>query len=529
MSAVRWLQSVDGVTLGPPLIVALMAIVVLVTDVLLPGGDAGRARRERLAVGLSLAGVVGALAWAATLAATAPRATFCSPLGCYYVADHLTAYFQILVLATVAVVLLLVRPALADDRLPPGEFGFLLLASVTGMLVLPAARDLITLLVALEIVSLPAFVLVGLRRSDSRSGEAALTYFVFSVVATAVTVYGVATMYGVTGGLTFAQVAHGLAVVVGTPGDHRAPLAAVATVLVAAGFTFKIAAVPFHAWAPDTYHGAPLPVAAALSTASKAAGFAGLIVLLFGAVGPEAAVWGPVIAAVAVASMTVGNLAALRQTDVVRLLAWSTVAQAGYLLVPLAVVAAPAGRTSDDVHRAIQATLAYLAIYVVANLGAFATVAAWSRGATRREIGDLRGLARRSPLLAVAIAVFFTALAGLPPGVAGLIGKVVVLQAAVNGHVAWLAVIAAVNTVIGLAYYLRVAATPFLGLDSRDGPVAEKAQSTGGTPDEAEPGPPVHRRPSPAVVVACAVAGLAIVVLSVDPQPLLHAAGAAAP
>jgi NADH-quinone oxidoreductase subunit N len=509
------LQSVSGTTLGPLLVVAVMAVVVLVTDVMLPATEGSRHRREQVSIGLVFLGLVAALTWSAVLAAGGARATLCSAAGCYYVADGLTCYLQILVLAAVAVVVLLARSTLRDERLPPGEFGFLLLISVTGMLLLPAARDLITLLVALEVVSLPAFVLVGLRRSDARSGEAALTYFVFSVIATAITIYGIALMYGVTGGLTFGQVSHGLTVLASTPGSHRAPLAAAATIMITVGFTFKIAAVPFHAWAPDTYQGAPLPVAAALSTASKAAGFAGLIVLLFAALGPEAHVWGPVIAAIAVASMTVGNVAALRQTDAVRLLAWSTVAQAGYLLVPLSVAATAAGRNRADLHEAIRATLAYLGIYVAANLGAFSAIAAATRGHSRRSLADLRGLARRSPLTAVAVALFFTALAGLPPGVAGLIGKVVVLQAAVDGHLTWLAVIAAVNTVIGLAYYLRVAALPFLGLDSRDEPETQEAVTPLRTPA--------------GVAAALGVAGLLVVALSIDPQPLLRAAGAAAP
>lgn len=497
------LQSVDFVTLAPPLLIVGFALVALVVDLLLPAGEQFRVVHERLVWAISIAGVLAALGWAAALAAGHTRLTFCSRAGCFYVADDFTAYLQILILASIAIVLLLVRSSLHHDRLPPGEFCFLLLLSVSGMLLLPASRDLITLLIGLELVSLPAFVLVGLRRSDPRSGEAALTYFVFSIVATALTIYGIALLYGVTGGLTVDQVSSGLRAVVAQHGQ-QAPLAAAATVLVTVGFSFKIAAVPFHAWVPDTYQGAPLPVAAALSTASKTAGFAGLIVLLFYFLLPEAQVWGPVVAALAVASMTVGNVVALRQWHAVRLLAWSTVAQAGYLLVPLAV-------TPTLAHPGAQvpATLAYLGIYAAMNLGAFATLAAVSRWAPRLAINDLRGLARRSPVLAGLVALFFTALAGLPPGVAGLVAKVVVLRAAVEGGLTWLAVIAAINTVIGLAYYLRMAAQPFLSPadaeTTSDAAVVGASMPTG-------------------LVAALATAGALVVALSVDPQPLLHAA-----
>jgi NADH-quinone oxidoreductase subunit N len=285
-----------------------------------------------------------------------------------------------------------------------------------------------------------------------------------------------------------------------------------AVVLVVTGFAFKISAVPFHFWAPDTYQGSPVPVAAFLSTASKAAGFAGLLVLLLEAFRPYADVWGPVVAVLAAVTMTVGNVVALRQWHMVRLLAWSTVAQAGYMLVPLGVAATAGGRTADNLDAAVAATLAYLAIYVAMNLGAFACVAAVVRRFPRGAIADFRGLARRSPWLAAAFALFLTALAGLPPGVAGLFAKVVVLRAAVDGHVTWLAVVAAVNTVIGLAYYLRVAALLFAGAAEDDEVAAE----------------PVAARRSATVVAALAVTAAATVVLSVDPQPLLDAASTAA-
>jgi NADH-quinone oxidoreductase subunit N len=511
------IQSIDYAAIAPPVALAVTALLVLVADLFVPA-----ARRHTVAALLSLAGSAVAAGFAGWLPGGPRRSTFCLPRGCSYVADDYTAFFQILVLAVLVVVLVLSVTAVRDDRLPAGEYHFLLLSSVTGMLSLAASRDLLSLLVSLEVVSLPAFVLVGLRRSDPRGGEAALKFFLFSVVSTGLTVYGMALLYGVTGSLQVDHIAQVLRTVHAS-GGPRHSLAAAAVVLVVAGFAFKISAVPFHFWAPDTYQGSPVPIAAFLSTASKAAGFSGLLVLLLEAFPAYADVWGPVVAALAVASMTVGNLVALRQWQVVRLLAWSTVAQAGYMLVPLGVAATAGGRTPAQLTAAGRATLAYLAIYTVMNLGAFACVAAVGRWAPRLAVEDFRGLVRSHPLLAVAFAVFLTALAGLPPGVAGLFAKVVVLRAAVGGHVTWLAVVAAVNTVIGLAYYLRLAAIQFAEPAATDADSAAAGRATSDVAGDAAP-----RRGLLAPGIAVAVTALGVLALSVYPQPLLHAAATAA-
>ena len=489
-------QSIDYAAISPPLVIVVTAVVVLLADLFLP------ASLRKLLGPLALAGALAALGATAWLATGATRSTFCLPRGgCSYVADDFATYFQIVVLAALVVVLLLSFPLFEErERVPPGEFLALVLMSVSGMLVVAAGRDLLTLLISLEVVSLPAFVLVGLRRGDPRGAEAALKFFVFSVVSTALTVYGIALIYGTTGSIEVHQIADALELRYGRPGS-LASLGAAGVVLVVVGFAFKVAAVPFHFWAPDTYQGAPVPVAAFLSVASKAAGFAGLIVLLVVGFRPYADVWGPAVGVLAAVSMTVGNLVALRQRQVVRLLAWSTVAHAGYLLVPLAVA-------STQLDDGVRATLAYLGIYAAMNLGAFGCVVLVRRLHPRLAIEDLRGLVTRAPWTAVAFAFFLTALAGLPPGVAGLFAKVVVLRAAVHGDVTWLAVVAAVNTVIGLAYYLRVAAVMFAPAED------------GAAPRRVERSWPVSS--------GVAVAGAVTVALSVYPQPLLHLADLAA-
>jgi NADH-quinone oxidoreductase subunit N len=291
-----------------------------------------------------------------------------------------------------------------------------------------------------------------------------------------------------------------------------ASVGAAGVVLVLVGFAFKLAAVPFHFWVPDTYQGAPVPIAAFLSVASKAAGFAGLILLLTGPFASYADIWGALLAVLAAVTMTVGNVVALRQWHLVRLLAWSTVAQAGYLLMPLGVAATAVGRREAVLSDAVRATLAYLAIYAAMNLGAFVCAAALSRRHPRGAIEDARGLVSRAPWTAALFALFLTALAGLPPGVAGLFAKVVVFRAAVHGHVAWLAVVAAVNTVIGLAYYLRVAGLLFVARGE----------------DEPTPGIAPRAAGRSGVLAALALTAIVTVALSVYPQPLLHVAGLAA-
>lgn len=372
--------------------------------------------------------------------------------------DRFTVYFLIL-LPAAALVALLASIATARDReLPAGEYGFLVLASLTGALTLAGARDLITLIVGLETLTLPTYVLVGLRRSDRRSGEAAIKYLLVSVVSTAVTLLGTALIYGLTGAVHLDRIAAALD---GRDDLRSVPLTGAAVLLVLVGFGFKIAAVPFHWWAPDVYSGAPVPVAAYLATVSKAGGVAGLVVLLVGAFPSYANVWGPLLVVLAVASLLIGNLVALRQRTVVRLLAWSSVAHAGYLLVPLGAAVTARGRDGAALSAAADATLGYLALYVAINLGAFCCLAAVDRHHPDAELDDCRGLAARSPWLAGGFAFFLVGLAGLPPGLAGLFAKVVVVGAAADGGAGWLAVLVAVGSVIGLAYYLRLAGPMF--------------------------------------------------------------------
>jgi NADH-quinone oxidoreductase subunit N len=440
------IQSIDYAAIAPPLVVAVVALAVLVVDLFVPP------RLKAVTGWISLAGLLVAVLLVVPLAGER-HATFCvpgpegAPSSCSYVVDNLTVVFQVLVLLGAAVVVLLSLDTVRDSRLPVGEYWFLLLSSVTGACAVAASRDVITLIVSLEVLSLPAFALVGLRRYDGRSSEAALKLFLVSVIATAVMLFGVSLVYGVTGSVYLDRIGDAL-----LRPELRMPVTAVGVVLAIAGFAFKVAAVPFHFWAPDVYVGAPLPVAAYLSVVSKAAGFVGLVLLLVLGFGPYADLWAPVVAVLAALTMTVGNLVALRQKQAVRLLAWSSVAQSGYMLVPL-------GAAAGDLTAAVSATVAYVLAYAVMNLGAFAVVTLVGRHRPANLISDYRGLARTEPLTAAALAFALACLAGLPPGLLGLFAKVVVFSPPVATGVGWLAVVMAVNVVIGLYYYLAWAAS----------------------------------------------------------------------
>jgi NADH-quinone oxidoreductase subunit N len=474
-------QDIDYLAIAPPLILALAAILVLVAETFLP-------KVGWLAIGgLVLAGAAEVF----LVAGNQTRGTFCVDGSCSFVVDDFTVLFQSVMLIAGLVVLLMAQVEIRDTRLPSGEFYFLILAALSGALTLAAGRDLVTLLVSLEVVSLPLFALVALRRYDGRSSEAGVKMFLVSVVSTAVMLFGISLVYGATGTLFLDRIGAVLA----TPSPLES-VAGVGVVLVLVGFGFKVSAVPFHFWAPDTYQGSPVAVAAFLSVVSKAAGFAGLALVLSIAFAPFANVWGPLLAVLAAVSMTVGNLVALRQKTVIRLLAWSSIAQAGYMLAPLG--AAGGGAPLSEL---VAATIGYVAIYALMNIGVFAVISfvGWVGQHGGGLIDDYRGLARTNPLVAVALAFFLACLAGLPPGLAGLFAKIVVFQGTILGGYGWLAVIMAVNTVIGLFYYLAWASRLFAA-----------------QPDSAQFG-----RVARPVGVAIGVAAVGTVLMSVLPQIVL--------
>jgi NADH-quinone oxidoreductase subunit N len=313
-----------------------------------------------------------------------------------------------------------------------------------------SARDLISIFVALELLSIPADLLAGWRKRDLKSNEAALKYYLLGVLSTGVMLYGMSLIFGATGTTILDDIRNNL---VGA-GDLDA-VVTVGILFIIVGFAFKVSAVPFHFWAPDTYEGAPTPVTAFLSVASKTAGFVALMELIYVGFRGQPDVWGPVFWVLAALSMTVGNLIALRQTNIVRMLAYSSVAQAGYILVPFAV----AGDDFRAAQSAQTASIVYLLIYAAMNLGAFAVVLAVARKTRSGEISSFGGLFQYAPGLTVLMTIFLASLAGVPP-MGGWFAKFAIFRSIFDAGTPWaigLGLLAAVNSVIAAFYYFNVA------------------------------------------------------------------------
>jgi NADH-quinone oxidoreductase subunit N len=509
-------QTIDHVALLPAYLAAGTAVLALLTDLVVA---------RRAATLVVTAGGAGAVAVAAWWVGAGPvRETFClagAPDTCSYRADSTGALVAVLfALLTLGVLGL---SGYAMRSLPAGEYCFLLAASMTGGVALGYSRDLVTLVVALETLTLPLYALVGLRRRSVDSAQGAITFFVVSVVSVAVTLLGVALLYAATGAVHLRSLAGALA---GGVPPELAVLARVGAVLVLAGLVFKVAAVPFHAWAPAAYDGAPVPVAAYLSTASKLGGVVAVLYVVVIGLRPWLDVVGPALAGFAVLTMTVGNLVALRQRRMVRLLAWSSVAQAGYILAPLGGFAVATGRTADALALAVTATVAYTIFYVMMELAAFGSVIVLRGGADSGAIEDYRGAARRAPLVGAAFTLALVGLAGLPPGLAGLFAKVAVVRSLLGGGAGALAVIVAVNAVIGLAYYIPVATRLYAGPAARL--PAEPASAPGevaGGPGQVPGGPLAGTRAARvgAAVALAGATGIAVVV-GFAPQLVLDAA-----
>lgn len=431
--------SIDLHALAPEIALSVTLLVVLVTDTFLSK------ERKWLAMPLSFAGLLVSFAFLMTLAGES-RSTFG---GAFVVGGFAVPMKGFFLLAGMVVLLLSLR-YLRDGEYYQGEFYFLLLCSLLGCLIMPSARDLITLFIAVELVSAPAFLMAAFNKRSLKSNEAGLKFFIFGVLSSAVMLYGMSLIYGLSHATTLAGIAEGLS---GAAGEQ--PVTLVAILMVVVGFGFKVSAVPFHFWAPDTYEGAPIPVAAFLSVASKAAGFVGLLLLMTIAFIHQAASWAPVFAVMSVLTMTIGNLVALQQTQIVRLLAYSSIAQAGYILLPFALIADNGSSMNET---AIAASLTYIFIYAVMNFGVFAVVIGMDPESPGGLIADYAGLAKRAPALGIAMVAFLVSLGGIPP-TGGFWAKFFVFKAAIDrgGIGPWLAAIMVVNSVVGIFYYLAVA------------------------------------------------------------------------
>ncbi len=373
-----------------------------------------------------------------------------------FVVDNYALVMKAMFLLAGYVVVLLSTNYVAEGDYWENEYYGLLLSSILGMVLMASARDLITVFVALELLSIPAYILATWRKRDLKSNEAGLKYYLMGVFASAIMLYGMSLLYGGAGSTLLTDINNAVSVD-GSP----SAIVVMGVIFVIIGFAFKVSAFPFHTWAPDTYEGAPTPVTAFLSVASKAAGFVALLNLLFVGFFGRDDVYEPLIWILAAASMTVGNLIALRQTNLVRMLAYSGVAQAGYMLAPLAVA-------SDVGDAALTATVTYLLVYAAMNLGAFAIVLAVARKTRSAEIDSFKGLFGYAPGLTIAMTVFLFSLAGIPP-LGGWWAKFRVMEAVIDAESASgvvLGVFVAVNSVIALYYYARIG----LGMWAEDAP-----------------------------------------------------------
>jgi NADH-quinone oxidoreductase subunit N len=365
-----------------------------------------------------------------------------------FVVDPMSLVLKSLFLVSGYVVILLSTNYVAEGDYWEAEYYTLLTTSILGMVVMSSARDLVTIFVALELLSIPAYMLAGWRKGDERSNEAGLKYFLMGVFASAVFLYGMSLVYGVGRSTRLSVIAENL----DRLGDEGVPVVTLGLLFTLIGFAFKVSAVPFHSWAPDTYEGAPTPVTAFLAVASKAAGFVALIQLMFFGFQARPDVFQPMFFILAIASMTIGNLIALRQTNIVRMLAYSGIAQAGFILAPFAVI-----ETNRD--QALSSIVIYLVIYAAMNLGAFGVIIAVARKTRSAEITSFGGLFTYMPGMTVAMTIFLASLAGIPP-MGGWYAKFAVWNAllgADTGLGVALAIVMAVNTVIGAYYYLNIA------------------------------------------------------------------------
>jgi NADH-quinone oxidoreductase subunit N len=435
-------QSVDYVRVLPEIVLAIFGMVVMVLEPLID-----EEKSQKVLGGIALAGALAGLG-ATWFMAQSPGMAFWNTVQ----VDGFSVFFHVLVVAIAGVVILTSYEYMSVQRIRAGEYYALILFGAVGMALMSSAIELVLIFIALEISSISSYVLAGFRRREASSAEASLKYFLLGSFATAFFLYGVALMFGATGSTNIDQISKSL------QAGAIPLLAFVAVAFMFVGLGFKVAVAPFHIWTPDVYEGAPAPIVGFMSTAPKAAAFAVLLRIVF-VVNVPGRFW--LIWISAALSMTLGNVGALVQNNVKRLLAYSSIAHAGYLLVAFA--AAPGLGTS--------AAMFYTAAYAAMNLGAFAVVSHLANAGERYvNLEDYEGLGRSSPLLAATLTIFLLSLIGIPM-TGGFFAKFYVFSAAVKANLIWLTIIGVLNSGIGAYYYLRIIVMMYMRESRRDVPV----------------------------------------------------------
>jgi NADH-quinone oxidoreductase subunit N len=411
----------------PEIFLFLWALVVLLVDFLSP-----QERKHHLAP-LSLVGIVITV----VLVLTSGQGQV---FGEMFSADPYSLCFAIIFLGS-AFLAISASVDFARERIVhQGEYYALILLSTVGMMFLAASRELLSMYVSLELTTISLFILAAFLKTELKSSEAGLKYLILGAASSAILLYGISLLYGITGSTVLTSIQGELGGSL-LPG----PLLVISLVFIIAGFSFKLAAVPFHMWAPDVYEGAPTPITAYLSVASKGAGLAAMVRVFFGSLLPVTSEWIPLFMALATMAMILGNVVAIRQSNIKRMLAYSSIAQVGYILVALSA-ASELSTTS---------MILYLVVYMFANIGAFAVVIAFYNSSGSDDIHEYAGLSRRSPFLAISLVVFFLSLVGIPP-LAGFVGKYMLFLAAIQKGYYWLVGVAVLTSVISLFYYMNV-------------------------------------------------------------------------
>lgn len=474
----------------PQLLLIGFAFAVLLVD------TAGRERGRR-ALSTWAVALVGALAVVTAVVVLPFWVRQGEFWGGMWLLDPFSLFFQVLLSCALILVLLESAEFVRARRLESGIFYALLLLATTGMTIMASSRELLTIYVGLELTSVSFYALVGAMKEDPRSNEAAIKYFLMGAASSAVLLFGISLLYGLAGSTYLPEAARRVV---------DSPLGWAAAALVLVGLGFKVAAVPFHMWTPDAYQGAPTPITAYLSVGSKAAAFAALLRVFVVGFPAIAEVWQMVFAVVAILTMTYGNVTALAQTDVKRMMGYSSIAHAGYVLTGLAVFT----------PESLSATLYYLLAYVFANLGVFAVIILVSARRGGEEVTRFRGLGRESPAYAIAITLFFLSLVGIPP-TAGFFGKFYLFYAAIHTGYTWLAVVMVINSVLSLPYYYSVVREMWL----------EPAQEPELQEQELKGAKPAPEPESPAgygilgIGPAVAASALMVLLLGLYPQPFI--------
>lgn len=454
----------DLLLLLPEITITLTAFIILTLDLIWKGDK----RSGAILPWLALAGAILALLATAYIwvngAASTPYglATDDGNFVPMLAVDTMALFFKVLAALTVALVSLSAVEYI-NARTPfRGEFYVLTLLAGLSLMLLSAATNLVMIYLSLEFLSISSYILTGYLRQDNRSTEAALKYFLYGAVASGVMLYGFSLLYGATGSVDLATIQSTLA----TSSAATGFLIVTTVVMILTGFGFKIALVPFHQWSPDAYEGAPTPVTAFLSVGPKAAGLAVLIRVMVVALPEYSVNWTVILAIVAILTMTLGNLVALWQTNMKRMLAYSSIAQAGYMLIGLAAWSSQRGEQFDDVN----GILLYLLAYLFTNLGVFTVVIILENKLGTADIADYAGLIRRSPFLSIALLIFFLSLVGIPP-TGGFMGKLFVFGAAINQGLYLLAGVGILNSVISVYYYFGVARQVFFVQGEDESPI----------------------------------------------------------